>query len=106
MNDSGDGASGISTLGANNTSTIVETVQEGGSDNDLVDADIDNNVRLDLNTRMSNAPNDADSVYESGLHGLVIKTKDPGQANFVMGVGALGNASGTPLDGSQDMSFG
>jgi len=36
----------------------------------------------------------------------VIDTKDPGRANFVMPVGALGNASGTPLDGSQDMSFG
>jgi len=55
---------------------------------------------------MLNAPNDADSVYESRLHGLVIDTKDPGQANFVMGVRALGNASGTPLDGLQDMSFG
>jgi len=55
---------------------------------------------------MSNAPNDADSVYESRLHGLLIDTKDPGQANFVIGVRALGNASGTPLDGSQDISFG
>ena len=50
--------------------------------------------------------NDVDSVYESGLQGLVIDTNDPGQENFAMRVGALGNASGTPLDGSQDMSFG
>ena len=36
----------------------------------------------------------------------MIDTKDPGQANFAMNVGSLGNASGTPLDGTQDMSFG
>jgi len=36
----------------------------------------------------------------------VVNTDDPDQANFVMSVGALGNASGTPLDASQDMSFG
>jgi len=54
---------------------------------------------------MSNAPNKASSEYESGLDGLVIDTNDPGQANFVMGVRALGNASGAPLDGLQNMSF-
>jgi len=36
----------------------------------------------------------------------VVNADDPGQANFVMSVGALGNASDTPLDGSHDMSFG
>ena len=89
--DSGDGASAFSTLGANNTSTIVETVQEGGSDDDLVDVELDNNVRVDLSMRLSNPPNNANSVYESGLYGLVVDTKDPGQANFAMRVGALGN---------------
>jgi len=43
-NDSGDGACVFSTLGANNASTVVETIQEGGSDNDLEDVDLDNNV--------------------------------------------------------------
>jgi len=105
-NDSGDGASAFSTLHANNTSTIVETIQEGGSDYGQEGVDLNNDVQVDLSARLSNAPNDADSVYESGLHGLVIDTKDLGQANFVMGVRALGNASGTPLDGLQDMSFG
>ena len=103
------GTSAFSTLGGSDALIIVETVQEGGSDNDpkdLEDADLGNDVRVDLSTRMSNAPNDAKLVCESRLHGLAIDTKDPGQANVVMGVGALGNASGTPLDGSQDMSFG
>jgi len=36
----------------------------------------------------------------------VIDMNDPGQADFIISVGALGNASGTPLDGSHNMSFG
>ena len=107
--DNEHGTSTFSTLGGNNMSIVVETIQEGGSDNDpedLEDVDLDDDVQVDLSTRMSNAPNDAELVCESRLHGLAIDTKDPGQANVVMGVGALGNASGTPLDGSQDMSFG
>jgi len=105
-NDSGDGTSAFSTLDANIMSTIAETIQEGDSHNNLEDVDLDNNVRVDLSARMLIAPNNTDSVYESGLHGLVMDTEDPGQTNFVMGVGALGNASGTPLGGSQHMSFG
>jgi len=54
------------------------------------------------------------TAYDSGLQtlaidtteNLVIDTNDPGRADFVISVGALGNASGTPLDGSQNMSFG
>jgi len=49
--------------------------------------------------------NDADSVHESGLQGLVIDTNDPGPVHFAMRVGAIRNVSSTPLDGSQDMSF-
>ena len=45
-------------------------------------------------------------VHDSGLQDLVIDMNDPGQADFVISVGALGNASGAPLDGSQNMSFG
>jgi len=37
---------------------------------------------------------------------VAVNADDPGQANFVMSFRALGNASGTPLDGSHDMSFG
>jgi len=37
---------------------------------------------------------------------LVIDTNDPGRDDFVISVGALGNASGAPLDGSQNVSFG
>jgi len=37
---------------------------------------------------------------------LVISTVDPGQADFAITVGNLGNASGTPLDGSHNQSFG
>jgi len=56
-------------------------------------------VRVDLH-------NDVDLGYDSRLRDLVVNADDPGQANFVMSVGALGNASSTPLDGSHDMSFG
>jgi len=50
--------------------------------------------------------NDANSGCDSGLRELVVTMNDPGQADFVLSVGALGNASGTPLDGSHNMSFG
>ena len=107
-NNSGDGASAFSTVNANNVSTInpiVETVQETGLNDDPDAVDLGNNVRVDLSTRLSNVSNDADSTYESGLQGLVIDTNNQGQADLAMTVGALGNASGTPLDGTQGMSF-
>jgi len=88
------------------TPTIVETVQEGGSDDSLEEyqdsmevVNPGDKVQVDLH-------NDANLGYDSGLRELVVTTNDPGQADFVVSVGALGNASGTPLDGSQDMSFG
>jgi len=84
----------------------METVQEGGSDNNLEEhqdsmevVNPGDKVRVDLH-------NDANSGYDSGLRELVVTTNDPGQADFVLSVGALGNASGTPLDGSHDMLFG
>ena len=58
-----------------------------------------------LSTRPTNAPTETDAC-DSGLQDLVIDTNDPGRADFVISVGALGNASGAPLDGSQNMSFG
>jgi len=85
----------------NNPSVLVETVQEGGSDNDggwPEGAWLDD----DMN------PNEYDpsSTYDSGLQELHINTDDPGIADFALNVGALGNASGTPMDGAQNMSFG
>jgi len=50
--------------------------------------------------------NNAGSGHAAGLRGLVINANDPGQESVVMSVGALGNSSGAPLDGSHDMSFG
>jgi len=96
--DGWDGASAFSAPGANNTPTIVETVQEGNSEDSLEEVDLRDDVRVDLH-------NNTGSGYDSGLQGLAINTNDPGQANFVMSIGALGNASGTQLDGSQDVSF-
>jgi len=127
--DSGNGASAISNWDANNGPTIVETVPEGDLDNDNqwpegqwpegdgLAEDLADNVQVDLSTRQSSAPTDTGEKYDSGLQELVIDTNDPGQelvidtndpgrADFVISVGALGNASGTPLDGSQNMSFG
>jgi len=47
------------------------------------------------------------TLAENAAGNLVIDTDDdPGRADFVMSVGPLRNASGTSLDGSNDMSFG
>jgi len=127
--DSGNGASAFSNWDANNGLTIVETVPEGDLDNDDqwpegqwpegdgLAEDLADDVQVDLSTRQSSAPTDTGEKYDSGLQELVIDTNnpgqeleidtnDPGRADFVISVGALGNASGTPLDGSQNMSFG
>ena len=88
------------TLLASNTSAVVETVQESGSD------DEEEWPEVNLNPRLSNAYNDPSLTYDSGLQELIIDTEDPGCANFAMNAGALGNASGTPMDGAQNMSFG
>ena len=100
----GEGTSAFSALHPNNTSTLVETVLEGGSDDDQGEIDLDNDVRVDLSARLSNASNDTNTAHESSLQGLLIDTN--GRADFVMPVGALGNASGTPLDGLQNVSLG
>jgi len=94
LGDSGDGTNTFATLLANDTSAIVETVQEGGSD------DYGEWPEVNLNPRLSNAYNDPNLTYDSGLQELVIDTNDPGRANFVLNVGVLGNASGTPMDGA------
>jgi len=95
----------------------VETIPEGDSDNDEQwpegqwpegdghAEDLADDAQVDL-SRQSSAPTETGEKYDSGLQELVIDTNDPGQADFVISVGALGNASGTPLDGSQNMSFG
>ena len=108
-NDSGDGASAFSTVSVNGTSTqspTAEIVLEAGSDNGHDDIDLSNNARVNLSTRLLNTSNDADLVHESGLQDLVTDTNDEGQANFALTVGALGNVSGRPSDGTQDISFG
>jgi len=78
----------------------VETVQEGGSDDD------EEWPEVNLNPRLSDPHDNANSMYDSGLQELIIDTVDPGRADFALNVGALGNASGTPLDGAQNVSFG
>jgi len=116
--DSGDGASAFSNWEANNNLTIVETAPEGNSDNDDqwpegqwpegedLAGDLADDTQVDLSTRQSSAPTETGERYDSGLQDLVIDTNDPGRADFVISVGALGNASGMPPDGSQNMSFG
>jgi len=115
----GDGASAFSTFDTNNP-TIVETVQKGNSDDgdgwpegEGLAGGSANEVQVDLIPRTSGAPDETGTAYDSGLRtlavdtteNLVIDTNDPGRADFVISVGALGNASGTPLDGSHNMSF-
>jgi len=69
--DSGDGASTFASLQASNTSAIVETVQEGRSDDD------EEWPEVNLGPRLSDAHNDASSMYDSGLQELIIDTEDP-----------------------------
>jgi len=57
-------------------STIAEAVLENGLDDGQDNVDLDADARVDLNTRCSNASDEADSTYESGLCGLVTDTKD------------------------------
>jgi len=98
--DSGDGANTFATVLVSNASAVVETVQEGESDDDGEWPEVN------LTPRLLNTYNDPNSTCDSGLQELVIDTEDPGCANFAMNVGVLGNASGTPMDGVQNMSFG
>jgi len=129
---SGDGNGGASAFSTFNTNspTIVETAQEGNSDDGdgwpeqqegLAD-DSANKVQVDLIQTASGwfpprsgASNEVEAAYDSGLQTLAENTTgnldidtndDPGRADFIISVGALGNASGTPLDGSHNMSFG
>jgi len=118
LSDSGNGASAFSNWEANNSLTIAETAPEGDSDNDdqwpvgqwpegdRLAEGLADDAQVDLSTRQSSAPTETGEKHDSGLQELVIDTNNPGRADFVISVGALGNASGTPLDGSQNMSFG
>jgi len=88
----GDGASAFSTFDANNP-TIVETAQEGNSDDSdgwpegegLAEGSTDN-VQVDWIPRTSGAPDETGTAYDSGLRtlavdtteNLAIDTNDPG----------------------------
>jgi len=103
LSDSGN-CGPFNSLLENDPSVLVETAQEGGSDDDggwPEGAWPDD----DVNPRLSNEY-DPSLTYDSGLQELQIDTEDPGIAGFALNVGALGNASGTPMDGAQNMSFG
>jgi len=115
-NDSGDVASAFSAFGENNPLTIVETVQEGNSDDGdgwpegeghaghVAGDDVQvNEISMAYDSAVALGVNTASSHTAKNL---VIDTNDPGRGDFVISVRALGNASGTPLDGSQNVSFG
>ena len=123
LNDSGDAASAFSAFDANNSPTIVETAHEGNSDDGdgwpkgeglAGNLDGDDDAQVNLIPRSSGACDKIGTAHDSGLQSvavnaaenLVIDRNNPGQGDFVMSVGALGNASGTPPDGSQNVSFG
>ena len=128
-NDGRDEASAFSAFDANDPPTIVETVQEGNSDDgdgwpegewpegeglagNLATAD-DNDAQVNLIPRSSGACDKIGTACDSGLQSLAINTaenlvidaNDPDREDFVISVRALGNASGTPLDGMQNKSF-
>ena len=54
----------------------------------------------------STTANGVDSASSHAVRNLVVNASDPGRGDFVTSVGARGNASGTPLDGSHNFSFG
>ena len=74
----------------------------------------DDDAQVNLIPRSSGACDEIGTACGSGLQtlavdtakNLVIDTNDPGRGDFVMSIGALGNASGTPPDGTQNVSFG
>jgi len=114
--DGNDGAKAFSAFNANSP-TIVETVQEGSSDDgdgwpeqqEGLAGDSANKVQVELIPTASGwfpprsgASNEAEAAYDSGLQtlaenatgNLAIDTNDdPGRADFIISVGALGNAS-------------
>ena len=123
--DNWNTASAFSAFGANDHPTIVETMQENSDDGDgWPDGDglAENTACDDAQVNLvpsasktndktgtacdSTAANGVDSASSHAAENLVIDTNDPGREDFVMSVGALGNASGTPPDGSHDLSFG
>jgi len=79
---------------------IVETVEENDGD----DEDVFQPTNLD--TMLSNASGDADLLNNSDVGKFAVNTDDPGQADFLIGVGTLGMLSGTPVDGNYDAFFG
>jgi len=122
-NNSGKAASAFSVFGAK--TTIVETVQEDSDDGDgwpsgdgLAGNTTDDDARVNLVPSASKACDEVGTAYDSTVAlgvksasshttgNLVIDTNDPGREDFVISVGVLGNASGTPLDGSHNLSFG
>ena len=129
-NNSGNAMSAFSVFGANSHPITVETVQENSDDgNGWPEGDkLAENAAGD-NAQVNSAPsasapsasktdnkagvaydstiaNGVDSASSHTVGNLVINTSDPGRGDFVIRVGALGNASGTPLDGSHNFSFG
>jgi len=117
-NDSGGATSAFSAFGANESPTIVETAQEdSGNDGGLTGNAANEDAQVNLSTSEicefeicdacdSGIALGINQVLSRTAGNLVIDAIDPGQEDFVTSVGALGNASGTPLDGSQNMSFG
>jgi len=93
LSDNGSGASVFSNWGANNSPTIVETVPEGGLDNDNqwpegqwpegdgLAEDIADDAQIDLSTRQSSAPTETGEKYDSGLQELATDTNDPGRVD-------------------------
>jgi len=116
FSDGNDGANAFSAFNANSP-TIVETVQEGSSDDgdgwpeqqEGLAGDSANKAQVELIPTASGwfpprsgASNEAEAAYDSGLQtlaenatgNLAIDTNDdPGRADFIISVGALGNAS-------------
>ena len=116
--DSGDAASAFSAFGANDPPTIVETVQDRNSDDGdgwpegegLAGNLAGDDAQVNLIPRSSGTCDETGMACDSAValavntsherENLVINANDPGRKDFVMSIGALGNASGAPLDGS------
>ncbi len=108
MTNYNDGASAFNAVNAHHSPTIVETVSANGLNEGQGENDPDDSVRVNLSTKLSDALFDEDASHGSGLGDLLIdaETEDQGKEDFPILVGPLRNGSETPLDGTQNVSFG
>ena len=101
-----DGPSAFNTVNIDSSpQPTVDTVLENRSDEGQDDDDPEDDVRVNLSTKLSNTSFDENLSHSCDLV-IDTDTEDQGKQDFPNLVGSLGNGSSTLLDGTQNMSFG